>query len=178
MSDNSQWTEAMEPGANPPVDEFPILKLIPKQFAFWKKRAIAAGEAMDSVWGEAVARVERRRMAGDRRDCITDNLMDQWGKDNMPMSQHGFNNMVGELVEGAADTTAAQLLTLVMAFAKFPQVQIQARKEIDSICGVERSPQWSDFKTLPYINAIVKEGMRWRPVAVTGSPHRVREGMY
>ncbi|KAL5352910.1 hypothetical protein ACLOAV_002858 [Pseudogymnoascus australis] len=171
----SKWTEAMEPGANPPVDEYPFLKMIPKQFAFWKKRAIAAGETMDAVWSEAVARVEKRRMAGDRRDCITDNLLDQWGKDNMPMTQHGFNNMVGELVEGAADTTAAQLLTLVMAFAKFPRVQIQARKEIDAVCGVERSPQWSDFKSLPYINAIVKEGMRWRPVAVTGSPHRVRE---
>jgi cytochrome P450 len=168
----------MEPGANPPVDEYPILKLIPKKFAFWKKRAIVAGETMDAVWSEAVERVEKRRIAGDRRDCITDNLLDQWGKDNMPMSQHGFNNMVGELVEGAADTTAAQLLTLVMAFAKFPRVQVQARKEIDAVCGVERSPQWSDFKSLPYINAIVKEGMRWRPVAVTGSPHRVREGMY
>jgi cytochrome P450 len=166
----------MEPGANPPVDEYPILKLIPRKFALWKKRAIAAGETMDSVWGEAVARVEKRRAAGDKRDCITDALLDQWGKENMPMSQHGFNNMVGELVEGAADTTAAQLLTLVMAFAKFPRVQTEARKQIDAVCGVARSPQWTDFKTIPYINAIVKEGMRWRPVAVTGSPHRVREG--
>jgi len=167
----------MEPGANPPVDEYPILKLIPRRFASWKKRALLAGETMDSVWGEAVARVEKRRSHGDRRDCITDALLDQWGKDTMPMSQHGFNNLVGELVEGAADTTAAQLLTLVMAFAKNPRVQKRAQEEIDKVCGVERSPLWSDFKKLPYINAIVKEGMRWRPVAVTGSPHRVKEGM-
>lgn len=168
----------MEPGANPPVDEYPILKLIPRRFAFWKRRAILAGATMDSVWGEAVARVKKRRAGGDRRDCITDTLLDQWGKNNMPMSQHAFNNLVGELVEGAADTTAAQLLTLVMAFAKNPRVQKRAQEELDKVCGTERSPLWTDFERLPYINAIVKEGMRWRPVAVTGSPHRVREGEY
>jgi cytochrome P450 len=166
----------MEPGANPPVDEYPILKLIPRRFAFWKTRAIAAGETMDSVWGEAVTRVEKRRSVGDRRDSITDTLLDKWGKENMPMTQHGFNNLVGELVEGAADTTAAQLLTLVMAFAKNPRVQKRAQEEISKVCGVERSPLWSDFNEFPYVNAIVKEGMRWRPVAVTGSPHRVRQG--
>lgn len=176
VSNKSQWTEAMEPGANPPVDEYPILKLLPRRFASWKNRAIVAGETMDSVWGEAVARVEKRRSVGDHRDCITDTLLDKWGKENMPMTQHGFNNLVGELVEGAADTTAAQLLTLVMAFAKNPRVQKRAQEEIDKVCGVQRSPLWSDLKELPYINAIVKEGMRWRPVAVTGSPHRVRQG--
>lgn len=165
----------MEPGANPPVDEFPILKWIPLRLAHWKRRAIQAGQTMDQTWAEAVRRVKKRRDQGFYRDCITDNLLDQW-KDGMPMSQHSFNNLVGELVEGAADTTAAQLLTLVMAFAKYPEVQKRAQKEIDDVCGTKRFPLWSDFNDLPYINAIVKEGMRWRPVAVTGSPHRVREG--
>lgn len=160
------------------VDEFPILKWIPKRLAPWKSRAIRAGETMDAVWGEAVARVRKRRAQGHARDSITDSLLDQWSDEKMPMSQHSFNNLVGELVEGASDTTAAQLLTLVMAFAKYPHVQKRAQQEIDKVCGTERFPLWTDFKEMPYINAIVKEGMRWRPVAVTGSPHRVREGKH
>ncbi|KAK5451326.1 hypothetical protein LTS15_008090 [Exophiala xenobiotica] len=173
----SKWTEAMEPGANPPVDEYPFLQWVPRCLAPWKRRAILAGQTMDKVWGEAVNRVQKRRSRGLRRDCITDTLLDEW-KDDMPLSQHSFNNLVGELVEGAADTTAAQLLTLVMAFAKNPRVQKRAQEEIDKVCGTERFPLWSDFRDMPYINAIVKEGMRWRPVAVTGSPHRVREDDY
>jgi len=29
---------------------------------------------------------------------------------------------------------------------------------------IGRSPTWSDFNQMPYVNCIVKEGMRWRPV--------------
>lgn len=154
----------MEPGANPPVDEYPILQLIPPSMAFWKRRALAAGKVMDDVWGKARQIVDERRARGDKRQCVADNLIDEYNKKGWPMTQHGFNNLIGELVEGGADTTAAQLLTLILAFAKYPHVQEKARKEIDAVCGDARSPMWSDFKELPYINAIVKEGMRWRPV--------------
>jgi len=130
---------------------------------------------MDDVWGKAREIVDERRARGDKRVCVADSLIDDYDKNGWPMSQHGFNNLIGELVEGGADTTAAQLLTLILALAKNPRVQEKARAEIDAVCGTERSPMWSDFKEIPYINAIIKEGMRWRPVAVTALPHRLRE---
>lgn len=166
----------MEAGANPPVDEYPILKLLPKQICFWKRRAIQAGDAMDATWTRARSIVDNRRSKGDKRDCIVDHLLHEYNEKGFPMSQHAFNNLVGELVEGGADTTAAQLLTLVLALAKNPEVQRKARKEIDPLCGTERSPVWTDFKSLPYINAIVKEGMRWRPV-YTFTLNLMKEGM-
>jgi cytochrome P450 len=159
-----RWTEAMEAGANPPVDEYPILKLIPKRFAYWKRRAIAAGEVFDTMWGKARRIVDERRANGIRRECIIDNLLDEYNKKGWPMSQHAFNNLIGEVVEGAADTTAAQILTLILAFAKYPHVQEKARREIDKVCDAGRVPTFSDFKSIPYVNQIVKEGMRWRPV--------------
>jgi cytochrome P450 len=55
------------------------------------------------------------------------------------------------------------LLTLILAFTKHPEVQVKARKELDAVCGTERTPLFSDFEQLPYINCIVKEAMRWRP---------------
>ncbi|KAI9836035.1 MAG: hypothetical protein M1819_001646 [Sarea resinae] len=170
-----QWTAAMEAGANPPVDEYPILKLIPTRWCWWKKRAIVAGGVFEEIWGKARRIVDERIAKGDKRDAIIDRLLDEYNKKGWPMSQHAFNNLIGEIVEGAADTTAAQLLTLMLALAKNPHVQKKAREQIDPICGKERSPQWSDFKEMMYINQIIKEGMRWRPVAVTGLPHRVRE---
>lgn len=153
----------MEPGSSPPAEMFPILKLIPACLAPWKRRALHAGEVMDAAWSEARARVEKRRSEGIRRDCIIDNLLDEYEKKGFPFPQHGFNLLMGELIEGAADTTASQICTLIMAFALNPEVQGKARKEIDACCGTARSPRWTDFKELPYVNAIVKEGMRWRP---------------
>lgn len=173
-----KWTECMEPGANPPADEYPFLKLIPPSLAYWKRRAVEAGKVMDSTWSKARQVVDNRRASGVKRNCITDALLDEYEKKGFPMSQHGFNNLVGELCEGGADTTSAQLNTLILAFAKHPEVQKKARLEIDAVCGSSRSPQWTDFKALPYINAIIKEGMRWRPVAVTALPHRAKEDCF
>ncbi|OQU97041.1 hypothetical protein CLAIMM_03044 [Cladophialophora immunda] len=175
----AKWTECMEPGANPPVDEYKFLQWLPASFAHWKKRAIQAGDTMDAVWDRARQIIDTRRTKGNHRDCIADHLLDEYYEKGFPMSQHAFNNLIGELVEGGADTTAAQLLTMVLALARNPWVQKKAREEIDPLCGAHRSPEMSkDFEKLPYINAIVKEGMRWRPVAVTALPHKVRQDDY
>lgn len=159
----------MEPGANPPVDEVPFLSFLrhtPPALAFWKRRALDAGKTMDGTWGKARTLVDERRARGDKRNCIIDSLLDEYEKKGWPasISQHSFQNLMGEIVEGGADTTAAQLLTLILAFTLYPEVQKKARKEIDEVCGTERAPLWSDFNQLPYMNCIIKEGMRWRPV--------------
>lgn len=156
----------MEPGAAPPVDVFTFLQYVPASLAFWKRRAIDAGKTMDATWAKSRRLVEERRARGEKRACIMDNLLDEYEKKGWPpsISQHSFTNLLGEIVEGGADTTAAQLLTLILAFALHPEVQTKARAEIDAACGTDRSPRWDDFAAIPYVNCIVKEGMRWRPV--------------
>lgn len=94
------------------------------------------------------------------------------------MSQHAFNLLFGELMEAGADTTANQILTLVLALAKNPHVQAKARKELDAVCGTERAPLFSDFARLPYINATIKEGLRWRPTSDLGLSHTVTRDDY
>ncbi|KAJ0413479.1 cytochrome P450 [Aspergillus carlsbadensis] len=171
----AKFGEALEPGANPPVDEFPFLKYWPTRFSYWKKRALASREAMDAIWGEARAFVEDRRKRGIKRDCIADKLLDEYEAKGSPFTQHAFDMLLGELVEGGAETTSSSLLTVVLALARNPTIQERARQEIDPICGTDRSPTWTDFDTMPYVNCIVKEGMRFRPVISTGLPHRNAE---
>jgi cytochrome P450 len=118
---------------------------------------------MDDMWDTARRRVDQRRAKGDKRDCFIDAKIEEYTEKGYPMSEHAFNNLFGELLEAGADTTANQMLTLILAFAKYPGVQKKARAEIDTLCGTERAPLFSDFDKLPYINCIVKEGMRWRP---------------
>ncbi|KAH8901185.1 putative cytochrome P450 oxidoreductase [Thozetella sp. PMI_491] len=168
------WLELQEPGANPPIDEFPVLKYLP---GYWKKRADKCRQMVDAMWDEARHEVEERRAKGIKRDCFIDQKLDEYNEDGWPdwMTQHGFNNLWGELLEAGADTTANQILTLIMALAMYPQFQKKAQAEIDAICGVERAPMFSDFKDLPYVNCVVKEGMRWRPTAGTGLPHLVTQ---
>jgi cytochrome P450 len=118
---------------------------------------------MDDMWDRARAIIDERRARGDKRDCFIDAKIDEYNEKGWPLDQHAFNNLFGELLEAGADTTANQILTLILALAKYPEVQRRAREEIDVVCGTERAPLFSDFNNLPYINCIVKEGMRWRP---------------
>ena len=46
----------------------------------------------------------------------------------------------------------------------YPEVVAKAQKELDSVTGGDRLPDFSDRPRLPYINAIIKETMRWQPV--------------
>ncbi|KFY55956.1 hypothetical protein V496_06863 [Pseudogymnoascus sp. VKM F-4515 (FW-2607)] len=167
-----KWLEAIEPGANPPIDVFPWLWYLPGK---WKTRAYETRSIMDKLWSDARAKVDERRAIGDVREAMIDLKLDEYNTTGWKMSQHAFNTMFGELLEAGADTTANMLLTLILAFTKHPEVQVKARKELDAVCGTERTPLFSDFDQLPYINCIVKEAMRWRPTSDLGLPHKVSQ---
>lgn len=159
-----KYSEALEPGANPPVDQAPFLKYIPDRFAGWKRRAKTSYKAMDNVWREARRRADERRAKGEKRPAMLDRMLDGEVKVDVALTDNQINHFLGVLVEGGADTTAGSMLTSIMLLTLNPEVQKKAQKELGAVCGAERVPMWEDFEKLPYINSIVKEGMRWRPV--------------
>ncbi|KAL1381592.1 cytochrome P450 [Phyllosticta capitalensis] len=168
-------SEAIELGANPPVDEFPILKLIPERFAPWKRRAIRAGEAMFNTWEESRARVEERRAKSGSRPSIMDRILDGEIDVGSEMTDEKLPHFLATICEGAADTTSNAMLSSLMQLALHPEIQSKAREQLDEVCGTERTPSWSDFDRIPYINSIVKETVRWAPPVPFGVPHVVRE---
>jgi len=60
-------------------------------------------------------------------------------------------------VQGAAESTASYLLTVVLAMVQFPDVQRKAQEEIDRVVGIHRMPTLEDFEHMPYIQAIIYE---------------------
>jgi len=49
-----------------------------------------------------------------------------------------------------------------------PRVLKKAQEEIDQLLGGERLPQYSDRSNLPYVSAVFKEIIRWRPPTPLG----------
>ncbi|PPQ73533.1 hypothetical protein CVT26_010344 [Gymnopilus dilepis] len=73
----------------------------------------------------------------------------------------------------------ALLHSFVLSMALNPAVQRKAQAEIDRVIGNSRLPDFSDKQSLPYLEAILLETMRWSPITPLALPHRaVREDVY
>lgn len=57
----------------------------------------------------------------------------------------------------------------------FRDVQRRAQTELDTVVGRSRPPTFDDFDHLPFIRAILKEVLRWRPVDPVGLAHSTTE---
>ncbi|GJJ06167.1 hypothetical protein Clacol_000356 [Clathrus columnatus] len=69
----------------------------------------------------------------------------------------------------------AAILTFFAAMTLYPEVQLKAQKEVDSLIGLERLPCVADRPSLPYVEAILKEVLRWVPIVPLSVPHRVSQ---
>lgn len=56
--------------------------------------------------------------------------------------------------------------------ALYPETQKKAQRELDEVVGHDRLPTFSDRSALPYMNALVKEVMRWHVSSPIGVAHR------
>ena len=54
--------------------------------------------------------------------------------------------------------------------ALHPDVKAKAQAELDTVIGSERLPKLSDRDALPYVMAVVREVLRWRPVINLSEP--------
>ena len=55
--------------------------------------------------------------------------------------------------------------TFILAMTLHPEVVRKAQAEIDSVIGADRLPQLSDRPSLPYLDAVIKETLRWNVAA-------------
>jgi cytochrome P450 len=74
-----------------------------------------------------------------------------------------------------SETTAAAMAWWMLAMTMYPEVQRKAQEEIDDVVGRDRMPTIADLDSMPYIRAMVRETLRWRPVDPMGLQHQTSE---
>ncbi|KAJ7251339.1 cytochrome P450 [Mycena rebaudengoi] len=60
--------------------------------------------------------------------------------------------------------TSAAVGTFILAMLANPDVQKRAQEKIDAVVSEGHLPSFDDEESLPYVSAIVKEVLRWKPV--------------
>jgi len=63
----------------------------------------------------------------------------------------------------------------MLAMIAHPEFQKRAQDQLDNVVGRSRTPTFADSPNLPYIHALVKESLRWRPVLPFSLPHATTE---
>jgi len=64
--------------------------------------------------------------------------------------------------------TYSTLLVFLLAMVLHPEVQAKAQADIDRFIGKDRLPDFDDRSALPYLDAVLREILRWHPVAPLG----------
>lgn len=117
-----KWSLALETGATPPVDSFPLLKLIPQRLmGNWRGRAVEVGDLMTDLYTEVLQRVVARREANIQKNSLMDRVLDQQGTSQF--NEHQLAFLGGTLMEGGSDTSSSLILAIVQAMTQYPEVQ-------------------------------------------------------
>lgn len=78
----------------------------------------------------------------------------------------------------STDTVPKSFSTLqsfFLALSLHPHVLKKAQAELDAVVGPHRLPDYSDEESLVYIQAIIKESLRWQNVLPLALPHCTTE---
>jgi len=149
------------------IDFFPILRHLPQ----W-------------VFGANF----RKRMAESRKICDDAiNLPFEYTKNNLggaadtgPMAAQQLHRndeseeivkwAFGTLYSAGYETMVASMTAFMLAMLRYPDVQRKAQAELDAVIGAAL-PGVRDRASLPYIDALLIELLRWWPALPTGVPH-------
>ncbi|KAJ5339389.1 hypothetical protein N7452_006117 [Penicillium brevicompactum] len=155
------------------VDFIPLLKFLPEWFpgaSFIKiaKKYDRRQQAFSDVPYEFVKQQMKR--TGFFPSFLS-NLLQSNPVEHGTEEENIVKWSAGSLYAGGADTTVSSIASFFLAMALFPEVQRRAQQELDTVVGEKRFPHFHDRENLPYINALVKEVLRWHPVVPMNLAH-------
>ncbi|KAL3258259.1 hypothetical protein ABHI18_006179 [Aspergillus niger] len=158
------------------VDLVPVLKYLPSWLPFSAQRKSQFWRTQLLTTIETPYRMVREQMAsGIAPPSYLSNLLQEEDtkEEKTLTAEEEFiaKWTAGSLYIAGADTTVSALRTFILSMALNPSIQEKAQAELDTVLGPHTLPKLSDRDKLPYVNAIVKESLRWYPVAPMGIPH-------
>ncbi|QYS93071.1 hypothetical protein H0G86_000461 [Trichoderma simmonsii] len=161
-----------------PVEIFPALKRLPDWMpgAGFKRLAREWLALTDASAYIPYNHVKKQMENGTYQPSYVSELIQTHGKGkNMEPDEDTKEAIVRTaqmLFTGGADTTVAAIMAFVLAMIHHPEVQEKAQEELDRVVGTDRLPTYEDRPNLPYINAFMKEMLRWFTVAPVNTAHK------
>ncbi|KAH9980598.1 cytochrome P450 [Russula compacta] len=158
-------------------DTIPWLIHLPSWFpgTRFKRRAREWRLVVENALQTTFDKVKGELDSGTAAPSIAANMISKLDEHSSELDIWSAKAVPGAMYLGGADTTVCSFEIFILAMTWYPEVQRKAHAEIDRVVGYLRLPNDSDQDTLPYIQAVVKEVLRWHPVNPLCIPHRVTQ---
>ncbi|KAI0659485.1 cytochrome P450 [Cubamyces menziesii] len=158
------------------VDYMPFLKHIPSWFpgATFKRQAAEWRKATNAMVEVPYKAVRRAMDEGKASPSMILSLLHEINEESDKSHKETIiSGVAAAAYTGGSDTTVSAIGSFFLAMLMYPEVQRKAQAEVDRVVGRDRLPDFSDEPALPYVSALVKEVLRWRPVTPLAVPHRL-----
>lgn len=151
---------------------FPFLKYTPTWLPGGWRNITEARVKTERMLNLPIEDLEKKIASGSAGQSVALESMERFGNTNkVPDFEEVVKGACCSLYAAASETTSSTLMIFLLAMVKNPGVQQRAQEEIDRVLGPDRLPEFSDRSSLPYIEAVWRETLRWSPVAPLGIPH-------
>ncbi|KAF9509880.1 hypothetical protein BS47DRAFT_1487742 [Hydnum rufescens UP504] len=193
-------SHAGAPGGTP-VDFFPLLRYLPNWLPCPSslKYARKWSWAIEQLYEIPFAAVQEQVRQGTAPRSFIVPLLERINtsaeKGIVPdMGLADLKGAAGAVYTAGQDTTSATLSIFLLNMILNPRVQLKAQNELDSIIGFDRLPTFEDRPSLPYIERVMQETLRyahrifilsifleaafilrWHPVTPLGIPHKSQD---
>ncbi|CAE6444281.1 unnamed protein product [Rhizoctonia solani] len=165
--------------SNSLVNVIPGLKYIPPWLpgAQWKRDALEWRGQKEIMVNETFNWTKRQVREGKAESSIVQTLLEGIPESGMSVedAEDHIKHIAGTMFPAGSETTVASFMIFVLAMTLYPEVQRKGQDEIDRVIGPDRLPTMADQDSLPYVNAIIQEIVRWQPVTPLGMPHRTTQ---
>ncbi|XP_028298244.1 cytochrome P450 17A2 [Gouania willdenowi] len=153
------------------VDVFPWMKVFPNASLNKLRECVAIRDRL------LTRKLEEHKAAlsdGDPRDLLDALLKGKAGSGRSHGEQITDDHVLmtaAEAFGAGVETTSTTLLWILAYLLHHPQVQERVQAELEEQVGRERAVSVSDRGRLPYLDCVINEGMRIRPVSPVLIPH-------
>ncbi|KAF8259263.1 cytochrome P450 [Lactarius quietus] len=166
------------------VNNIPSLKYVPEWLPWFSYKPLARfGYTIgQQAVQEPMAFVMESISNGTAKPSLALEVLEEADKICQPERDKVMDTItrsLGSMYAAGTDTTVTTLVSFFVAMLMHPSMQKKAQDEIDAVTGRERLPTFEDRSRLPYINAICRELLRWKPVVPLAIPHcAMRDDIY
>ncbi|KIM50800.1 hypothetical protein SCLCIDRAFT_1225091 [Scleroderma citrinum Foug A] len=156
------------------VDVLPLLRYIPEWFpgAGFKSTTRKWKEEVQEMVDQPHQWVKEQMAAGVASKSFTSILLD------VP----SLSEEDEHIIKWSAASFYGAVYAFFLAMTLFPEAQKKAQAEIDAVIGTDRLPTFTDFDSLPFVEAVIKEALRWHAVIPLAfhctSEDDIHEGYY